>query len=102
MLKDLIDVDFVSGWIIRDEFREFLARRFDITFPSDAEFNKFWKRIDLDGFNAMRTEGVCKRIAGPVRPFSSPNLKQPSSRKTGSRSDPIGDVVDGKYTGSWV
>ena len=95
-LKDLLDVDFVAGWIIKDEFREFLSRRFDITFPSDSEYNKFWKRVDLDGFNAVRTDAVCKRIAGPVRPFSSPNLKEKSSRGSGPRSDPIGDVSDGK------
>ena len=88
-------MDFVAGWIIKDEFREFLNRRFDLTFPSDSEFNKFWKRVDLDGFNAIRTDAACKRIAGPVRPFSSPNLKEKSSRGSVTKTDPIGDVLEG-------
>ena len=92
ILKDLIDVDFVAGWVIRDEFREFLTRRFDISFASDSEFNKFWKRIDVDGFNALRTDALTKRIAGPVRPFSSPNLKEkPKSIKQES----IGAISEG-------
>ena len=33
-LKDLLDVDFVSNWIIKDEFREFCARRFDLHFAT--------------------------------------------------------------------
>ena len=49
----------------QDEFREFLTRRFDLSFSSNAEFNKFWKRVDLDGFNALKTEAIVKRIAGP-------------------------------------
>ena len=33
--------------------------------------NKLWHRIDLDGFNAVKSDVVMKRIAGPHRPFST-------------------------------
>ena len=41
-LKDLLDVDFVSNWVIKDEFREFLSRRFDLHFQTSSEFSKAW------------------------------------------------------------
>ena len=41
-LKDLLDVDFVSNWVIKDEFREFLSRRFDLHFQTSSEFSKTW------------------------------------------------------------
>ena len=88
---DLLDVDFVSGWVIKDEFREFLFRRFEIAFASDSEFNKFWKRIDLDGFNALRTDTLSRRMAGPIRPFSSPNISTNSKKSVVALSEPLGD-----------
>ena len=39
-LKDLLDVDFVSNWVIKDEFREFMSRRFDLHFQTSSEFSK--------------------------------------------------------------
>ena len=33
--------------------------------------DKLWHRIDLDGFNAVKSDVVMKRIAGPHRPFST-------------------------------
>ena len=66
-LKDLLDVDFVSNWIIKEEFREFCARRFDLHFATAIEFAKLWNRIDMDGFNAVKNDALLKRIAGPHR-----------------------------------
>ena len=51
--------------------REFLIRRFELNFDSKKEYSKLWKRIDLNGFNAVKVEDITKRVAGPVRPFSS-------------------------------
>ena len=59
----------------QDEFREFLCRRFDLSFASNAEYNKFWKRVDLDGFNALKTEAIVKRIAGPGPSFNNSKIR---------------------------
>ena len=85
MLKDLLPVDFVAGWVVKDEFREFLIRRFELAFDSKKEFTKLWKRIDLNGFNAVKVEDITKRIAGPVRPFSSEESR--AKRKPNKFSD---------------
>ena len=85
MLKDLLPVDFVAGWVVKDEFREFLIRRFELAFDSKKEFTKLWKRIDLNGFNAVKGEDITKRIAGPVRPFSSEESR--AKRKPNKFSD---------------
>ena len=86
-LKDLLDVDFVSNWIIKDEFREFCARRFHLHFASLIEFTKLWNRIDLDGFNAVKSDALLRRIAGPHRPFSvaTGEMEKPSSAEAKTR-----------------
>ena len=85
MLKDLLSVDFVAGWVVKDEFREFLIRRFELAFNTKKEFIKLWKRIDLNGVNAVKVQDITKRIAGPIRPFSSEESR--AKRKSNKFSD---------------
>jgi len=52
--------------------------------------DKLWHRIDLDGFNAVKSDVVMKRIAGPHRPFST----QESFLTIASLTNPVKLTVD--------
>ena len=84
----------MSNWVIKDEFREFLSRRFEINFQIGSEFTKLWSRIDLDGFNAVKSDTLLKRIAGPFRPFSVKSKSRGNSNEPAKHKSAMGSETE--------